>query len=829
MNGIINRVFYTLKPLIPRVVQIGIRRRIARYQRKKYASIWPIDPRAGGKPPGWPGWPKGKQFAFVLSHDVDTAKGYRDVLKLAEVDERLGFRSCFNFVPERYGKIELSLLDELKRRGFGIGIHGLKHDGKLFMSKEIFDRSAKRINAYLAEWGTRGFSSPSMHHNLDWLPELNIDYAISTFDTDPFEPQPDGVGTIFPFAVPRAGGRRLEVSSPPPRLPAAQPPSGISPSEFSSPPPSSSDRTPCAVRRAPFINATNSSNASNAPNASNATNASNALVELPCTLPQDSTLFIVLQEKTIDIWKQKLDWVAARGGMVLFNTHPDYMAFNGNLPGPEQYPVQHYIDFLEYAQNYYPNQYHNALPSEIAAFFRHRCQNVSAHSEHFYRKKLGLLPRNQHIKPDETIHSDQRDQREQPEQRKQRDQRKQRSKRPLRVAMLTYSFYESDNRVRRYAETLVRRGDSVDVISLRRKGENVYNELNGVRIQRVQERVRDEKGKVDYLYRILKFLVRSTSLLTYRHLENPYDIVHVHSVPDFEVFAALVPKLMGASVILDIHDIVQELYSSKFKVGKDSMIFKLLLLAERMSIGFSDHVIISNDIWRKRLLSRSVSERKCTSILNYPDERLFFTGRGKKSGPKTVFMYPGTLNHHQGLDLAIEAFARIKDAAPQAEFHIYGDGPARKSLEEQIRMKGLKGKVFLFDPVPLDRIVDLMANADIGVIPKKNDDFGGDAFSTKTLEFMRLGVPIILSRTRVDRFYFSKDVVRFFEPGSSEELAAAMLEMVRDKALRERLATKGQLFAKKNSWDAKKHIYLNIIGSMIFKKTEGDFQANQQN
>lgn len=826
MNGIINRIFYTIKPLIPRSVQIALRRQIAKYKRKKYAHIWPIDPRAGEAPPGWPGWPDGKQFALVLSHDVDTRKGYDNVLKLAELEEGLGFRSSFNFVPERYGKISLDLLDELRRRGFDVAVHGLKHDGKLFLSKRVFDRRAERINAYLAEWGTRGFTSPSMHHNLGWLTKLDIDYSISTFDTDPFEPQPDGVRTIFPFPVYKKGVQ-CSVSS-----------------VLNSSPPSSSSRAPCAVHRAPFFNASSASNTSNATNASNAINpsnsvnapsASNALFELPSTLPQDSTLFIVLQEKTIDIWVRKLDWVAEKGGMVLFNTHPDYMAFNGNLPGPEQYPVQYYIDFLEYAQNYYPNQYHNALPSKIAAFFRRRCHNVSAHSEHFYRKKLGLSQRNQHKKPDESDHSDQRDQREQPEQRnepeqrKQRFQREQRSKRPLRVAMLTYSFYESDNRVRRYAETLVRRGDSVDVISLRRKGENVLNELNGVRIQRVQERVRDEKGKLDYLSRILKFLVRSTSLLTYRHLENPYDIVHVHSVPDFEVFAALVPKLMGASVILDIHDIVPELYSSKFKVGKSSMIFKLLLLAERMSIGFSDHVIISNDIWRKKLLSRSVSGRKCTSILNYPDERLFFTGGGKKPGPKTVFMYPGTLNHHQGLDLAIEAFARIKDAAPQADFHIYGDGPARKSLEEQIQTKGLKGRVFLFDPVPLDRIVNLMANADIGVIPKKNDDFGGDAFSTKTLEFMRLGVPIILSRTRVDRFYFSKDVVKFFEPGSSEELAAAMLEMVRDKALRERLATKGQLFAKKNSWDAQKHIYLNIIGDMAFKNTDDDFQANQQN
>ncbi len=122
--------------------------------------------------------------------------------------------------------------------------------------------------------------------------------------------------------------------------------------------------------------------------------------------------------------------------------------------------------------------------------------------------------------------------------------------------MLTYSFYESDNRVRRYAETLARRGDQVDVIALRRAGQGPYNELNGVRVYRVQERTRNEKGKKDYFFRIIKFFIRSAALLTRMHRERPYDFVHVHSVPDFEVFAALVPKLTGAKVILDIHDIV---------------------------------------------------------------------------------------------------------------------------------------------------------------------------------------------------------------------------------------------------------------------------------
>lgn len=386
--------------------------------------------------------------------------------------------------------------------------------------------------------------------------------------------------------------------------------------------------------------------------------------------------------------------------------------------------------------------------------------------------------------------------------------------RALRIAMLTYSFYESDGRVRRYAETLARRGDSVDVISLRRQGQGTYKELNGVKVHRIQERVRDEKGKLAYLYRILKFFFRSAAVLTWKHLKRPYDLVHVHSVPDFEVFAAFVPRLLGARVILDIHDIVPELYCNKFKIGKESLVFRLLVGLEKLSTAFSHHTIISNDLWRNTLVSRSIAAEKCTSILNYPDDQLFRSNGLKKSNERTVLLYPGTLNHHQGLDIAVNAFAKIRDLVPYAEFQIYGDGPARPGLEKLVSDLGLENRVFLKDPVSLDEIVGIMANADIGVIPKKNDDFGGEAFSTKTLEFMMLGVPIIVSRTRIDDYYFDESTVRFFASGNVEDLAQAMLELVKNQQLRLDLAQRGADYAKTQCWAVKKKVYLDLVDSL---------------
>ena len=291
-------LFYTLKPAIPRPLQLWARRMIVRQRLKTYRHVWPIDPNAARLPVGWPGWPDGRQFAVILSHDVDTQKGHDTCRKLAAIEKDLGFRSAFNFVPERY-RNSAALREDLRGDGFEICIHGLKHDGRLFQSHAIFKRRAARINRYMAAWQTRGFTSPSMHHNLDWMHHLNISHSTSTFDTDPFEPQPDGVGTIFPFWV----GHQ---------------------------------------------------------------DADDGFVELPYTLPQDFTLFILMREPGIDIWKQKLDWIAARGGMVLVNTHPDYMNFQGSPLGPEEYPVNRYTEFLTDLKTRYAGRYYHALPGELA-------------------------------------------------------------------------------------------------------------------------------------------------------------------------------------------------------------------------------------------------------------------------------------------------------------------------------------------------------------------------------------------------------------------------------------------------------------------------------
>lgn len=390
----------------------------------------------------------------------------------------------------------------------------------------------------------------------------------------------------------------------------------------------------------------------------------------------------------------------------------------------------------------------------------------------------------------------------------------------LNVCMLAYTFYENDGRVMRYAETLAQQGARVDAVVLRKEGQPPVEMVGGVRVLRIQQRTRNESGKLDYFWRILKFFFRSMLEVTRRHVEQPYDIVHVHSVPDFEVFAAWLPKLMGAKIILDIHDIVPEFYAAKFKVGKDSLVFKALRLLERLSAGFADHVIAANDLWLSRLTSRSVRPQKCTSLINYPDTSIFQGGMRKRSvdDGRFVIIYPGSLNAHQGVDIAVRAFAAVTDQAPDAELHIYGDGPAKAELHRLIDELRLSQRVLLRPPLPLRQIASLMADADLGVVPKRNDGFGGEAFSTKILEFMALGTPLVVAATPVDMHYFDDSLLRFFEPGNERDLAAKLLEAYNHRAESRRLAENALAHARQVSWANKRGEYLGILDSLVTQR-----------
>ena len=380
--------------------------------------------------------------------------------------------------------------------------------------------------------------------------------------------------------------------------------------------------------------------------------------------------------------------------------------------------------------------------------------------------------------------------------------------------MLTYSRYETDSRVRRYTETLAKRGDQVDVIALEKEHSEKHDIPKSINLYILQTRKPDEKRKLSYLSRILKFFIKSAIFLAKQHLKNPYQVIHVHNLPDVLVFASFFPKILGAKIILDIHDILPECYIAKFNKAQSGFAFRLLTLVEKASIAFSNHVIVSNHIWQKTLVSRSVKEKKCTVILNYPDESIFYKRPRKGIENKFIMIYPGSWIWHQGIDIAIKAFSIIKGQVPALEFHLYGGGNDQGSLERLVFDLGMQDRVFFNKGVPTTELADIIANADLGIEPKRNYGFANEALSTKIMEFMAVGVPVIASDTKVHKYYFNDSVVKLFRAGDENNLAESMLLLIKDNDLRNRLVSNAWAFVERYMWKNKKDEYLKLIDSL---------------
>ena len=231
-------------------------------------------------------------------------------------------------------------------------------------------------------------------------------------------------------------------------------------------------------------------------------------------------------------------------------------------------------------------------------------------------------------------------------------------------------------------------------------------------------------------------------------------------------------------------------------------------------MAFADHVIVANHIWHQRLIARSVSARKCTVVMNYPDHSIFRVRKQGGRGEKFIMIYPGTLSIHQGLETAIRAVDLIRERVVDLEFHIYGKGTDQQYFEDLVKTLGLQDRIFFKSIVPIEKLPQIIAGADLGVEPKLKRSFGNEAFSTKILEFMYVGIPVIASDTLVHTHYFDESLVKFFRSEDEEDLAECIVQLRKDKRLRDTLVANSFRYMEQNNWEVRKYTYLNIVDSL---------------
>ena len=384
-----------------------------------------------------------------------------------------------------------------------------------------------------------------------------------------------------------------------------------------------------------------------------------------------------------------------------------------------------------------------------------------------------------------------------------------------KICMIAYTRYASDARVRREAEALAARGDQVDFICVKEQTEQRDRSYGGVRLYPISaSRYQGDRALV-YLGIYLSFLIRSFVLVTRLYFKNRYDIIQVHTMPDFLVFAALIPKCFGAKVILDVHDLMPELYMCKFGPDRRRLFVKFITWIERRSIAFADRAIAVHIPHRDALVHHGNAVNKFIVLLNVPDPHIFERNGHFRSDNRFRLIYHGTVARRHGLDVALRAVAAIKNQIPGLEFLIIGHGddlPRVKRLANELQLQDC---VRFMGTMPVEQLPEHLVQADIGLVPILYDAFTRYMLPLKLMEYARMGIPAIVSDTETIRAYFDAQMVRFCKPGNEQDLADAILELYHSPERRTELVKSVDRFNSSYNWDQQKKVYFELIDGLI--------------
>ena len=383
--------------------------------------------------------------------------------------------------------------------------------------------------------------------------------------------------------------------------------------------------------------------------------------------------------------------------------------------------------------------------------------------------------------------------------------------------MLAFTHYLTDARVRREAEALAARGDQVDLICCRSKTLATKRVHNGVRLYPLRGLKYRGGSTIAYLFSYFIFFVKSSFLMSYLHLKNRYDVIQVHTMPDFLVFAASIPKLFGAKIILDVHDLMPELYMTKFETDQNHKLIRFIRWVETRSIAFAHKAIAVNVPHRDILVEHGNPKDKFTILLNLPDPAIFDRSENVQriSDGKFRLIFHGIIAKRQGLDIAIRAVGKARKDVPNIEFSIIGVGGDRDRLVGMVDEMGLNDCIRFSDgTIPLEEVPLRIKQADIGMVPILNDSFTRYGLPVKVLEYVGLGIPVISSRTPTLEFYFDESMLKYFEAGDETELAGHIIDLYRHPKKRKLLISNADRFNEEFNWDRQRVEYYNLVDSL---------------
>ena len=395
---------------------------------------------------------------------------------------------------------------------------------------------------------------------------------------------------------------------------------------------------------------------------------------------------------------------------------------------------------------------------------------------------------------------------------------------PIKVCMVVNQIYHTDTRVISYANALVETGAQVHVISSKQSPDDSLNPKPGITIHPVPLGRNNDGGLsyvINYLLAIILFAFYTTAL----HFRYNYDVIHIHNMPDTLVLSALLPKLFGAKVILDIHDPMPNMFMSKFGVGAESGLVKFLKVQERISAKLADEVITANPIFKEEISERGVPAQKITVVNNIPNPRIFDRAGAQKeigqTSEKFTLIYPGTLASRYSLDIPIRALPALRKQIPNIQLTIIGKkNEYADELVALVAALGVSELVNFTSHLPASQVALEIAKADVGIYTAIPDAHMDIAMPGKVLEYVVMGIPVVASRLRILEAFFDDNSMLFFSPGVVDEFVDQTLKLYFDRELRKKMTNNAdEVFTYKHTWENEFRNYLTMIDKLTGSNT----------
>lgn len=398
---------------------------------------------------------------------------------------------------------------------------------------------------------------------------------------------------------------------------------------------------------------------------------------------------------------------------------------------------------------------------------------------------------------------------------------------PGRACIVRHSYYPAELNIKREAEALRDEGFEVSVICLRGEGEQRQEVVDGVTVYRLP--VGHRRGNIArYLLEYNTFFTLASVKMMRLHLADPFRVIQVNTMPDYLVFVTALPKMMGARVVLHMHEPVPELFGTLFEGWYKWPILAAIRLAERASLAYADRALTVTDDMRDNYGRRGADVSKFGVVLNVPDDQVFrleayddIRARAAEvkraeaaSGTFRVLTH-GAIEERYGPDLVVRAVAQLRDEFPGLRFRLLGAGDFVDEVQQLARELGVDDRVDYLGFVPFEQMIEEILLADIALVPVRKNPYSVLVHTNKMYEYMALQRPVIASRLDSVAAYFPEDTLLYFAPDDDRDLARQLRHaLTHPEKMRDRAAAAFRLYCQ-HAWTSERETYLGVYRELL--------------